>query len=53
MSNHKSTSKEEAFEIIELATNDIETLANAFDLIARLCSNSTEEEPRPEAPILH
>jgi|AACY02.16.fsa_nt_gi hypothetical protein len=35
MSNEKK--KEEAFEIIELATDDLATLAKAFDLISDAC----------------
>jgi hypothetical protein len=29
---------EEAFEIIELATNDLEVLARAFDVISEVCN---------------
>ncbi len=39
-----ATDKESALEIIELATNDFETLAKAFNLIAEVCAGETESE---------
>ncbi|MDZ4784989.1 MAG: hypothetical protein SGJ02_02820 [bacterium] len=43
--------QEEAFEIIELTSNDFETLARAFDLINDLCGCEEEENclPNPTA----
>lgn len=35
-----------AFELIELATNDVESLARAFDMINDLCKELSEEIAR-------
>ncbi len=35
-----------AFEMIELATNDVESLARAFDMINDLCKELSEEIAR-------
>ena len=35
-----------AFEMIELATNDVESLARAFDMINELCKELSEEIAR-------
>ena len=40
-----------AFEMIELATNDVESLARAFDMINELCKELSEEIARkPVSP---
>ena len=41
----ESHSKEDAFEIIELASQDLETLAKAFDLISEVCTELEEATP--------
>ena len=35
---------EEAFEMIELATSDLETLARAFELISEVCADKGDVE---------
>ncbi len=39
-----TTTEPDALEIIELATNDIDTLAKAFDLITEVCKEFDQPE---------
>jgi len=48
LSGQQPTSREEAFEMIELAMGDISSLADAFNLIAEACGTSTIEAPEIE-----
>ncbi|MCB0319805.1 MAG: hypothetical protein KDD60_02695 [Bdellovibrionales bacterium] len=53
--NSDSTSREDAFEIIELATSDLQTLTKAFDLISEVCSEYKQPHlavtSEPEYPV--
>ncbi len=41
-------SSDEAFEIIELASNDLESLAKAFNMMAELCREMSTERVETE-----
>lgn len=53
----KSTHQEDVLEIIELATNDLNTLARAFDLISEVCQSrpapAVQIDNRPSQGVIH
>ena len=53
----KPSKKDEAFEIIELATNNLEDLAKAFELIDEVCTSFSQPElelsEQTELPVIH
>jgi len=48
MASHKKndpTTSDDAFEIVELASADIETLARAFNVISEVCEEQDDPSP--------
>ena len=44
MKKARNITKDEAFEIIELSTESVETLTKAFNLIAKACADETAQQ---------
>ena len=48
----EKTDSEQAFEIIELATNDIDALSQAFEMISAICNElNSEQIELAETPV--
>jgi hypothetical protein len=48
LSDTQPTSREEAFELIELAMGDVSSLADAFNIIAEACGAGMIDAPETE-----
>ncbi|MFM1849151.1 MAG: hypothetical protein RL417_2625 [Pseudomonadota bacterium] len=47
------TSEKEALEIIEVASDELDLLARAFNLIAEVCAGEDEGEDESADPLVH